>query len=104
MLVGKALFTEKCFNFRLIYPSLTYFLIFLDHCVTTQKSLLDLLPTPDSSIRQSDVPLSGESPEVDVVVTQAISRDHNNLMSVADSLYHQANEKLVGLLLISCIP
>ena len=68
----------------------------LEHCINEHGSLLNLITSPDSTAPQCDVPLSGESPEVDAIVRQAISRDHNNLMSVAESLYSMANDKLVG--------
>lgn len=69
---------------------------FLDHCVNKRKSLRDLISTPEGIDLQSDVPLSGESPEIDVIARDAISADPNHLMSVAASLYQQANKKLVG--------
>ena len=60
--------------------------------------MLGLIPSPDSTTPQCDVPLSGETPEVDAIVRQAIRQDHSNLMSVSESLYHLASEKLVGLI------
>ena len=71
-------------------------MIFLDHCVNKRKSLNDLISTPGGIDLQSDVPLSGESPEVDVIARDAIISDPNHLMSVAASLYQEASEKLVG--------
>ena len=71
-------------------------MIFLDHCVNKRKSLKDLISTPGGIDLQSDVPLSGESPQVDVIARDAIISDPNHLMSVAASLYQEASEKLVG--------
>lgn len=67
-----------------------------DHCAADSGSLLKLLTSPDDQAPQCDIPLSGEAPEVDAIVQQAIARDHRNLMSVADSLYQLATDKLVG--------
>lgn len=65
-----------------------------EHCVAGRRSLLDLTTLHNSTVRQCDVPLSGETPDVDEIVQQAISHDHNNMISVANSLYQLANEKL----------
>lgn len=78
----------------------TVFLTFLECCTAERGSLMDIIHSLVSTSPQCDVPLSGETPEVDVIVRQAISRDHNNLESVADSLYQLANSKLVGFLSI----
>ena len=76
----------------------TLCLTILEYCVTKRGSLMDLLhvPSPDSNNPQCQVSLSGETPEVDVIVRQAMSHHHNDLKSVADSLYQLANAKLVG--------
>lgn len=56
---------------------------------------MDLVPAPDSLNPQCQVPLSGETLEVDLIVQQAISQHHNDLRSVADYLYRLAFAKLV---------
>ena len=63
--------------------------------MTKSDSLTDLVPTPDSNKPQCQVPLSGETPEVDLIVQQAISQHHNDLTSVADVLYQLGFAKLV---------
>ena len=69
---------------------------FLEHCAAKYGSLMDLVPSPNHNNLQSQAPLSGETHEVDAIVQQAISHNHNDLISVADFLYQLANEKLVG--------
>lgn len=64
---------------------------FLENCVTKRESLTDLVPTPDSNNPQCQVPLSGETPEVDIIVQL-----HNDLTSVADVLYQLGFPKLVS--------
>lgn len=63
--------------------------------MTKRESLMDLVPAPDSLNPQCQVPLSGETCEVDLIVQQAISQHHNDLRSVADFLYRLAFAKLV---------
>ena len=63
--------------------------------MTKCKSLMDLVPSPESINPQCQVPLSGETPEVDVIVQQAISQHHSDLTSVADFLYQLGFAKLV---------
>ena len=60
-----------------------------------RESLMDLVPSRDSINPECQVPLSGETPEVDLIVQQAISQHSNDLLSVADFLYQLAFAKLV---------
>ena len=54
---------------------------------------------------QSKVPLSGETPEVDAIIREAMRHHHNDLISMAEFLYQLANEKLVGCFLETlCLP
>ena len=63
--------------------------------MTKRESLMDIVSSPDSINPECQVPLSGETPEVDLIVHQAISQHHNDLTSVADFLYQLAFAKLV---------
>lgn len=63
---------------------------------TKRESLMDLVPTTDSINPQCQIPLSGETPEVDLIVQHAIRQHHNDLTSVADFLYQLAFGKLVA--------
>ncbi|XP_015779474.1 PREDICTED: uncharacterized protein LOC107357352 [Acropora digitifera] len=67
-----------------------------EHCDAQHMSLLNLINFPNNTIPQCDIPLSGETPEVDEIVRQAISHDPNNLMLAANSLYQLAQDKLVN--------
>lgn len=66
-------------------------------------SLLNLINFPNNTIQQCDIPLSGETPEVDEIVRQAISHDPNNLMLAANSLYQLAQDKLVSYFIFSWV-
>ena len=66
-------------------------------------SLLNLINFPDNTIPQCDIPLSGETPEVDEIVQQVISHDPNNLMLAANSLYQLAQDKLVSYVIFSWV-
>ena len=67
--------------------------------MTKRESLMDLVPTTDSINLQCQIPLSGETPEVDLIVQHAIRQHHNDLTSVADFLYQLAFGKLVEILI-----
>ena len=65
---------------------------------------MDLMPISNRNI-QSKVPLSGETPEVDAIIREAMRHHHNDLISMAEFLYQLANEKLVGCFLETlCLP
>ena len=58
--------------------------------MTKRELPMDLVPIPDSINPQCQIPLSGETPEVDLIAQNAINQHHNDLMSVADFLYQLA--------------
>ena len=64
---------------------------------------MDLMPISNRNI-QSKVPLSGESPEVDAIIREAMTHHHNDLISMAEFLYQLANEKLVGCFQLFAFP
>lgn len=65
-----------------------------ENCAAKHRSLMDLMPISNRNI-QSKVPLSGETPEVDAIIREAMRHHHNDLISMAEFLYQLANEKLV---------